>query len=177
MRVLCLCGLLGAGCSLTIYPPAPGDEVDATAHLSIDGRELPLVVEPGSGKRCDGHPALPSSRARFASDGAARKDAGFGPNFARARNAGLQVGAAHRFDPCAVADGQSGNFVTMVPRDAELLPPAILLETTADDCPTQLVRTRICHTPLADVDRQSLVPDRSGTGAVTLGRGQALRIV
>ncbi len=71
-RVLCLCGLLGAGCSLTIYPPAPGDEVDATAHLSIDGRELPLVVEPGSGKRCDGHPALPSSRARFASDGAVR---------------------------------------------------------------------------------------------------------
>ena len=64
-----------------------------------------------------------------ASDGAARKDAGFGPNFARARNAGLQVGAAHRFDPCAVADGQSGNFVTMVPRDAELLPPAILLNT------------------------------------------------
>ena len=27
-RVLCLCGLLGAGCSLTIYPPAPGDEVE-----------------------------------------------------------------------------------------------------------------------------------------------------
>ncbi|UYH54896.1 glycoside hydrolase family 25 protein [Qipengyuania sp. SS22] len=73
-----------------------------------------------------------------ASDGAARKDAGFGPNFARARNAGLQVGAAHRFDPCAVADGQSGNFVTMVPRDADLLPPAILLETTADDCPTRI---------------------------------------
>ena len=71
-RVLCLCGLLGAGCSLTVYPPAPGDEVDATAHLSIDGRELPLVVEPGSGKRCDGHPALPSSRARFASDAAGR---------------------------------------------------------------------------------------------------------
>ena len=71
-RVFLFCCLLGAGCSLTIYPPAPGDEVDATAHLSIDGRELPLVVEPGSGKRCDGHPALPSSRARFASDGAAR---------------------------------------------------------------------------------------------------------
>ena len=33
---------VGAGCSLTIYPPAPGDEVDATAHLSIDGRELPF---------------------------------------------------------------------------------------------------------------------------------------
>lgn len=70
-----------------------------------------------------------------ASDGAGRKDVAFAQNFARARAAGLQVGAAHRFDPCAVADGQSANFVTMVPRDRALLPPAILLETTAADCP------------------------------------------
>ena len=91
-RVLCLCGLLGAGCSLTIYPPAPGDEVDATAHLSIDGRELPLVVEPGSGKRCDGHPALLSSRARFASDGAARAILSLGATRgARLRAAGRDV--------------------------------------------------------------------------------------
>ena len=90
--LLCLCGLLGAGCSLTIYPPAPGDEVDATAHLSIDGRELPLVVEPGSGKRCDGHPALPSSRARFASDGAARAILSLGATRgARLRAAGRDV--------------------------------------------------------------------------------------
>ena len=90
--LLCLCGLLGAGCSLTIYPPAPGDEVDATAHLSIDGRELPLVVEPGSGKRCDGHPALPSSRARFASDAAARAVLSLGATRdARLRAAGRDV--------------------------------------------------------------------------------------
>ena len=59
-------------------------------------------------------------------------------NFARARRSGLAVGAAHRFDPCAVADGQSANFVTMVPRDESLLPPAILLESTADDCPSRV---------------------------------------
>ncbi|MAC29973.1 MAG: lysozyme, partial [Erythrobacter sp.] len=80
--------------------------------------------------------------ARFvyleASDGAGRGDIAFAQNFARARNAGLAVGAAHRFDPCTVADGQSANFVTMVPRDGDLLPPAILLETTAEDCPARV---------------------------------------
>ena len=91
-RVLLFCCVLGAGCSLTTYPPAPGDEVDATAHLSIDGRELPLVVEPGSGKRCDGHPALPSSRARFASDAAARAVLSLGATRgARLRAAGRDV--------------------------------------------------------------------------------------
>lgn len=73
-----------------------------------------------------------------ASDGAGRKDRAFAQNFARARDAGLAVGAAHRFDPCAVADGQSANFVTMVPRDGNLLPPAILLETTAAECPSRV---------------------------------------
>ena len=73
-----------------------------------------------------------------ASDGAGGKDAGFAQNFARARVAGLEVGAAHRFDPCAVADGQSANFVTMVPRDAGLLPPAIILDRSAQDCPSRV---------------------------------------
>ncbi len=73
-----------------------------------------------------------------ASDGASRADGGFARNFAAAREAGLQVGAVHRFDPCAVADGQSANFVTVVPRDAELLPPAILLDSTAAECPERV---------------------------------------
>lgn len=76
--------------------------------------------------------------ARFvyleASSGERDTDIAFAQNFARARTAGLQVGAVHRFDPCVVADGQSANFVTVVPRDAELLPPAILLEGTTADC-------------------------------------------
>ena len=91
--------------------------------------------------------------ARFvyleASDGAGRGDIAFAQNFARARNAGLAVGAAHRFDPCTVADGQSANFVTMVPRDGDLLPPAILLETTAEDCPARVsdaaVQSELIH--------------------------------
>ena len=37
-----------------------------------------------------------------------------------------------------MADGQSANFVTMVPRESDLLPPAILLESTTADCPSRV---------------------------------------
>jgi len=70
-----------------------------------------------------------------ASEGSTGQDANFAQNMASAHDAGLEIGAAHRFDPCETADGQSANFVTMVPRDRDLLPPAILLEDTAENCP------------------------------------------
>lgn len=70
-----------------------------------------------------------------ASDGAEARDKRFPDNLAAARAAGLQVGAVHRFDPCVPADGQSANFVTIVPRDPALLPPAILLDRLAEQCP------------------------------------------
>jgi lysozyme len=77
--------------------------------------------------------------ARFvyldASDGARAQDPRFAANLAAAREAGLKVGAVHRFDPCRMADGQSANFVVLVPRGRDLLPPAITLDRTADDCP------------------------------------------
>ncbi len=69
-----------------------------------------------------------------ASDGAQGQDARFVRNFEAAGKAGLQVGAVHVFDPCAIADRQSANFVTMVPRSRELLPPVIALASTADGC-------------------------------------------
>ena len=69
-----------------------------------------------------------------ASDGAKRHDARFAENLAAARKAGLKVGAVHRFDPCAMADGQSANFVVLVPRGRDLLPPAIALDAIGDDC-------------------------------------------
>ncbi|MDZ4306898.1 glycoside hydrolase family 25 protein [Allopontixanthobacter sp.] len=69
-----------------------------------------------------------------ASDGESGQDARFSRNFAAGLEANLQVGAVHAFDPCAMADGQSANFVTMVPRDSTLLPPAIELRKTADAC-------------------------------------------
>ena len=78
-----------------------------------------------------------------ASEGARTKDRSFPDNVEAARTAGLQVGAVLVFDPCVPADGQSANFVTMVPRDADMLPPAIALERTAKDCPERVTRTAI----------------------------------
>ncbi len=76
--------------------------------------------------------------ARFvyldASNGTETQDPAFAGNLAQAREAGLKVGAVHRFDPCAMADRQSANFVVLVPRGRDLLPPAIALDATADDC-------------------------------------------
>ena len=69
-----------------------------------------------------------------ASDGASRKSTRFARNLAAAREAGLQVGAVHRFDPCTMAGGQSANFVPRVRRGAGPLPPAIALDRTVDSC-------------------------------------------
>lgn len=68
-----------------------------------------------------------------ASDGG-RRDPAFAANLAAAREAGLKVGAVHRFDPCTMADGQSASFVVLVPRGGDLLPPAIALDDIAADC-------------------------------------------
>lgn len=69
-----------------------------------------------------------------ASRGAKGQDARFVRNLAAARRAGLKAGAIHVFDPCVRADGQSANFVRVVPRDPDLLPSAILLDRTGDGC-------------------------------------------
>ena len=61
-------------------------------------------------------------------------DPSFATNFETARAAGLDVGAVHLFDPCVLADGQSANFVTVVPRSLDLLPPVIALGRTAENC-------------------------------------------
>lgn len=73
-----------------------------------------------------------------ASSGSRGKDAAFSRNLAAAREMGLQVGAVHLFDPCDTADGQSANYATIVPRDADLLPAAIRLARTTDDCPERV---------------------------------------
>jgi len=65
---------------------------------------------------------------------ATRGGMSFSERFQRARAAGLQVGVVLNFDPCAPADLQSGEFVQMVPRDPDLLPPAIGLNRLADSC-------------------------------------------
>lgn len=83
--------------------------------------------------------ALKATGADFAyidaSASAFARDPAFVRNFEAARAAGLQVGAVHRYDPCQPAERQAANFVTVVPRDPSLLPPAVELERLADDCP------------------------------------------
>lgn len=65
-------------------------------------------------------------------------DPGFRARFAEARKAGLQIGIVHLFDPCMRADPQSARFTQMVPRDSELLPPAIALVRLPATCNSQV---------------------------------------
>jgi lysozyme len=69
-----------------------------------------------------------------ASDGGSARDPRFAANLQRVRDSGLSFGAVHAYDPCVAAERQAANFVTTVPRDNMLLPPAIALEKLADQC-------------------------------------------
>lgn len=73
-----------------------------------------------------------------ASASAFARDPNVVKNLDGARAAGLQVGAVHRYDPCQPADKQAANFVTVVPRDARMLPPAVALDDVADHCPVKV---------------------------------------
>jgi lysozyme len=68
------------------------------------------------------------------SRGAAGRDPRFAANLAAVRASGLPFGVVHAYDPCVSAERQAANFVTIVPRDTALLPPAIALEKPAADC-------------------------------------------
>ncbi|EZP84431.1 Glycoside hydrolase [Novosphingobium resinovorum] len=78
-----------------------------------------------------------------ASASAFARDPAFVDNFEAAKAAGMQVGALHRYDPCQPAGTQAANFVTTVPRDAKLLPPAVELDMLADDCPVKVSDARV----------------------------------
>ena len=73
-----------------------------------------------------------------ASASAFARDPAFVKNLEDARAARLQVGAVHKYDPCQPAEKQAANFVTVVPRDASLLPPAVDLDLLADECPVKV---------------------------------------
>ncbi|MEO0062639.1 MAG: hypothetical protein RLZZ08_1199 [Pseudomonadota bacterium] len=82
--------------------------------------------------------ALKAIGARFvyleASAGAVGRDPAFAHNLEAVQGSGLRYGAVHEYDPCIPAEKQAANFVTIVPRDAALLPPAIALDKLAVDC-------------------------------------------
>ncbi|MDE2412131.1 MAG: glycoside hydrolase family 25 protein [Sphingomonadales bacterium] len=70
-----------------------------------------------------------------ASASAFARDDSFAQNLEDAKAAKLQVGALHRYDPCQPAERQAANFVTVVPRDPKMLPPAVELDMLGDECP------------------------------------------
>ena len=78
-----------------------------------------------------------------ASASAFARDPAFVDNFEGARASGMQVGAVHRYDPCQPAEKQAANFVTTVPREASLLPPAVELGMLADDCPVKVSDAKV----------------------------------
>jgi len=72
-RLLLLLGVLPAASGApVVYPAAPNVTLDARASLACDGFPIPLAYEAGSDVRAVGPPPLPSSRARWASDGVSR---------------------------------------------------------------------------------------------------------
>jgi lysozyme len=109
-------------------------------HWRPDPRQFPVqgVLVGAADGRLDFR-AFAAIGARFAyleaSAGAEGRDPTFSRNLAAIRGSGLRVGAVHRYDPCVPAERQAANFVTIVPRDLTMLPPAIELDATGDACP------------------------------------------
>ena len=130
-RLFAVGGLLALVLALAGWWEA-GEWRPSRARFPVQG------VEIGSGDGAVNFAALKAGGADFvyldASEGTAKRDAGFEQNLTAARLAGLQVGALHRFDPCLGADAQVGNFVTVVPRDVTLLPPAVELDIDDEAC-------------------------------------------
>ncbi|AKM09072.1 glycoside hydrolase family 25 protein [Croceicoccus naphthovorans] len=112
------------------------------AHWTPDVADYPLQGAWLSDGDVKVVPALPELGARFvyvtASLGAKGQNADFSATVEAARQAGLQAGAVHIYDPCRRADEQSANFVTLVARDADLLPPAVYLDKSGEDCPRRV---------------------------------------
>lgn len=63
-----------------------------------------------------------------ATEGGDHVDPRFAENWAGAGGAGLERGAYHFFTLCTSGDAQARNFLSVVPADAQALPPAVDLE-------------------------------------------------
>ena len=112
-------------------------------HWAPDRKAYPVQgVEVGAEDGAVDWRAIKAIGADFAyvdaSASAFARDPAVVRNLDEAREAGLQVGAVHRYDPCQPAEKQAGNFVTVVPRDAKLLPPAVELHMIGDSCPIKV---------------------------------------
>jgi len=64
----------------------------------------------------------------LATSGTGARDAAFDDYLAGARKEGLRYGAIHRYNLCDRPYDQATSFIATVPRDAEMLPPAVQLD-------------------------------------------------
>lgn len=133
MRIAALVLLLGLGAGGWVWWRAQ--------HWAPPREEFPVQgVLIGAADGVADFRALRAIGARFAyleaSDGASARDSRFAANLQRVRDSGLSFGTVHAYDPCVAAERQAANFVTTVPRDEALLPPAIALDKLADQCPS-----------------------------------------
>lgn len=69
-----------------------------------------------------------------ASAGESSRDGQFAANLDQLGQIALPFGPVHYYDPCISAEKQAANFVTIVPRGGNQLPPAIALEKLASEC-------------------------------------------
>lgn len=68
-----------------------------------------------------------------ATNGAEDRDTRFAGNMQGARDSGIRYGAVHEYDLCRLATDQATMFVTTVPREENILPPAVRL-AYENDC-------------------------------------------
>ena len=103
-----------------------------TAHYPEQGA---VIASGASGVRFETLTAIGADFVylELAGPGAA-PDPGFAGRLSAALASGMKVGVVQPFDPCLRADEQSARFTRMVPRNPQLLPPAIGLGRFASDC-------------------------------------------
>ena len=75
----------------------------------------------------------------IATDGIDGVDPMFARNLAGAREAGIRIGAIHRYSLCRLATDQAANFIRHVPRRADALPSVVWLDFD-DNCPDRPTR-------------------------------------
>lgn len=139
VALVCLLALVGAG---WIWWRA--------RHWTPSRKEFPVQgVEIGASDGAVDFQALKAIGVDFvyidASSGGTGRDPRFSTDLREAARSGLRYGVVHQYDPCVPAGQQAANFVTIVPRDAAMLPPAISLSKLAT----------ACHDPIAEAGVQS----------------------
>uniref|UniRef100_UPI00366A6D1E glycoside hydrolase family 25 protein n=1 Tax=Paenibacillus abyssi TaxID=1340531 RepID=UPI00366A6D1E len=117
-------------------------------HWTPERSAYPLQgVEIGADDGEVSWPSLKAIGADFAyidaSASAFARDPRFVANFERRARQACRCARCNRYDPCQPAGSQAANFVTTVPRDAKLLPPAVELDMVADGCPVKVGDARV----------------------------------